>query len=394
MRLLRSCPVLLLAFCLPVLAQQQRRPHIRYGPGVCGPADPSYIRTAEESGGQPLFLAPNEVAKAFALVSELTRSNHVTLLWARGELSAGHDFVVPVDSTMKRLAFSLSFDTAGGKLAVIGPEGKAVTSETAGAVMTPLNCGEIVTVAPPAPGKWHVQVAGKGRFWLEANGVSDIFMVTAEFVHLAGRPGHEGYFRISGQPVAGQPAMLRVELSGKIRNVQFHLISPEAGTIQPVEMRADSTNSDENEYFGKVSLPANPFRLAVTGEDENGRPFERVFSSLFHSETVEVSALDEGLEELPAGETVPLRFKVRNAGAARDFRVQVVDTRNFLSSREPRTLSLSSGETRELPVELNIPLLTPAYTRDTVIVTATSTSGPPTTNSAILEFDVSKSAAP
>src|SRR5690348_6809951 len=173
MRLLQSCSIVFLACCLPVLAQQQRRSHVRYGPGVCGPADPTYIRTAEESGGQPLFLAPDEVAKAFALVSELTRSNHVTLLWARGELSEGHDFVVPVDSTMKRLAFSLSFDTAGGKLAVLGPEGKAVTSETAGAVVTPLNCGEIVTVAPPAPGEWHVQVAGKGRFWLEANGVSD-----------------------------------------------------------------------------------------------------------------------------------------------------------------------------------------------------------------------------
>lgn len=394
MRLLRSCPVFLLAFCLPVFAQQQRRPPIRYGPGVCGPADPSYIRTAEESGGQPLFLARDEVAKSFILVNELTRSNHVTLLWARGELSEGHDFVVPVDSTVKRLVFSLSFDTAGGKLAVLGPEGKTVTGETAGAVVTPLNCGEIVTVAPPSPGQWHVQVAGRGRFWLEANGVSDIFMVTVEFVHLAGRPGHEGYFRIPGQPVAGQPAMVRVELSGKTRNVQFHLISPEARTLQPAELQTHPDGGDENEFLGELTLPATPFRLVVTGEDESGQPFERVFSSLFHSETVEVSPLDEGLEELPAGKTVPLRFNVRNAGAARDFRVQVVDTRNFLSSREPRTLSLASGETRELPVELNIPLLTPAYTRDTVIVTATSTSGPPTTNSAILEFDVSKSAAP
>ncbi|HKT11690.1 MAG TPA: PPC domain-containing protein [Terriglobia bacterium] len=394
MRLFRSCPVILLAFCLPVLAQQQRRPRIRYGPGVCGPADPSYIRTAEESGGQPLFLAPDEVAKSFALVSELTRSNHVTLLWARGELSEGHDFVVPADSTMKRLAFSLSFGTAGGKLAVIGPEGKTVTSETAGAAITPLNCGEIIAVAPPAPGKWHVQVAGKGRFWLEANGVSDIFMVTAEFVHLAGRPGHEGYFRIPGQPVAGQPAMLRVELSGKTRNVQFHLVSPEARTIQPVAMQAHSDGRDESEFFGELTLPATPFRLAVTGEDENGQPFERVFSSLFHSETVEVAPLDEGLDELPAGKTVRIRFNVRNACAARDFRIQVVDTRNFLSSREPRTLSLASGETRELPVDLNIPPRTPAYTRDTVIVTATSTSGPGTTNSAIVEFNVSNSTTP
>jgi hypothetical protein len=393
MQLLRSCSVALLVCCLPALAQQQRRSPIRYGPGVCGPADPTYIRTAEESGGQPLFLAPDEVAKSFVLMSELTRSNHVTLLWARGELSEGHDFVVPVDSTVKRLVFSLSFDTPGGKLAALDPEGKEVSSETPGAVMTPLNCGDIVTVVPPAPGKWHVRVAGKGRFWLEAGGVSDIFMVEAEFVHLGGRPGHEGYFRISGQPVAGEPAMLRVDLSGKTRNVQFHLISPEAKTLQPVAMKADSAGSDESEYFGELSLPATPFRLAVTGEDESGHSFERVFSSLFHAETVEVTPLNPGLEDLPAGKTVPLRFKIRNAGEAREFRILAVDTKNFLTSHEPQMLSLAGGESREFPIELNIPASTRGYTRDMVIITATSTSEPATTNSAVVEFDVKASAA-
>jgi hypothetical protein len=393
MRLLYSCTVALVAVSLPALAQQPGRPPIHYGPGVCGPADPTYIRTAEESGGQPLFLAPNEVAKSFALVSELTRSNHVTLLWARGELSVGRDFVVPVDSTVKRLVFSLSFDTAGGKLAALDPEGKRVTSETPGAVMTPLNCGEIVTVASPAPGKWHVRVSGKGRFWLEASGVSDIFMVEAEFVHLAGRPGHEGYFRIPGQPVAGDPAMLRVELSGKTRNVQFHLISPEAKTLQPVTIKADPAGSDESEYFGKLSLPSTPFRLAVTGEDETGHSFERIFSSLFHAETVEVAPLDPGLEDLPAGKTVQLRFKIRNAGEARAFRILAVDTKNFLTCHEPQVMSLGGGESREFIFELNIPAKPPGYTRDMVIITATATSGQPTINSAVVEFDVRSSPA-
>ncbi len=394
MRLLQACPVFLLAFCLPLFAQQPGRTPLHYGPGVCGPADPTYIRTAEESGGQPLFLAPDEVGKSFVLMSELTRSNHVTLLWARGELSEGRDFVVPVDSTVKRLVFSLSFDTPGGKLAALDPEGKEVSSEMPGAVLTPLNCGDIVTVAPPAPGKWHVRVAGKGRFWLEAGGVSDIFMVEAEFVHLGGRPGHEGYFRISGQPVAGEPALLRVDLSGKTRNVQFHLISPEAKTLQPVAMKADSAGGDQAEYFGKVNLPATPFRLAVTGEDESGHSFERVFSSLFHAETVEVTPLNPGLEDLPAGKTVPLRFKIRNAGEAREFQVLVVDTKDFLTSHEPQVVSLGGGESREVPVELDIPASTTGHTRDTVIITATATSGPPTSNSAVVEFRVVDSAVP
>jgi hypothetical protein len=393
MRLLYSFTVTLLAAYLPVLAQQSGRPPFHYGPGVCGPADPTHIRTAEESGGQPLFLAPNELAKSFALVRELTRSNHVTLLWARGELSEERDFVVPVDSTVKRVVFSLSFDTAGGTLVALDPEGKRVTSETSGVMITPLNCGELFIVAPPALGKWHLQVSGKGRFWLEASGVSDIFMVEAEFVHLAGRPGHQGYFRIPGQPVAGQPAILRVELSGKTRIVGFHLISPETTTLQPLTMKTDSSDSDESEYLGEVNLPATPFRLAVTGEDESGHPFERVFSPLFHAETVEVTPLDLGLEDLYAGKTVPIRFKIRNAGAAREFRILAVDTKNFLASREPRVLTIGAGESRDVPIELNIPANISGYTRETVIITATSTSGSPTTNSAVVEFDVRSSPA-
>lgn len=392
MRLVRAFSVALLAFSVPALAQQQRRHPIRFGPGVCGPTDSVYIRTAEESGGQPLFLAPAEVAKSFNLVGELTRQNRETLLWARGEFATGRDFVVSVDSTVKRLLFSLSFDTVGGRLVVFDPDGEKVTPGTPGTVMTDLNCGGLVMVAAPAPGKWHVQVSGKGkgRFWLEASGVTDIFLVNAEFVKLGGRPGHEGYFRIPGQPVAGEPAFLQAELSGKTQKVQFRLISLEDETLKPIAMKALSSSRDETEYFGQIALPSKPFRVAVTGTDENSHPFERVYSSLFRGETVEVTPLEAGLEELPAGKSSTIHFKIRNAGTARQFRILVVDTKNFLSSREPRirTLSLESGELREIPVIFDIPAAASRSARDTVIITATSTSGLHTTNSSVVEFDV------
>ncbi|HET7101811.1 MAG TPA: hypothetical protein VFJ52_11725, partial [Terriglobia bacterium] len=169
---------------------------------------------------------------------------------------------------------------------------------------------------------------------------------------------------------------------------------PEAETLQPVTMKPDSAGSDESEYFGELSLPPTPFRLAVSGKDENGRAFQRVFSSLFHSETVEVSPLDAGIEDVPSGKSLPLRFKVRNAGPAREFRILAVDTKNFLTSRTPQLVSLASGESREVTVELNIPASTTGYTRDTVIITATATSGPPTSNSVVVEFRVADSAAP
>src|SRR5438874_7568120 len=97
---------------------QINRSH-KFGPGECGRVDPSYIQLANETGGQPFFLNPSEVGKAFHYVRE--SSTQETLLWTMGTLDAGsaHEFAVPIDSTIRRVTFSLSVDTSGSGLTVI-----------------------------------------------------------------------------------------------------------------------------------------------------------------------------------------------------------------------------------------------------------------------------------
>src|SRR4029077_19384023 len=83
-----------------------------FGPGACGPADPAYIHTANETGGVPMFLQRSEAAKAFHLVRESTRSNVATVFWATGTLDAKPQIIrVPVDSVTKRITFTFSGDT-------------------------------------------------------------------------------------------------------------------------------------------------------------------------------------------------------------------------------------------------------------------------------------------
>ena len=98
---------------------------------------------------------------------------------------------------------------------------------------------------------------------------------------------------------------------------------------------------------------------------------------------------------LPVGKTTSIRFRIRNAGASREFRILVVETQNLLSHHQPQIqmLSLAAGESREIPVELNVPANPPKYSSDTVIITATAASGLPTTNSAIAEFSIKNPAA-
>lgn len=86
----------------------------RFGPDACGPVDPSYIRLANETGGQPMFLQPSEIAQSGHFMRESSGQNHVTLLWASAQLQgATREFRIPVDSTIDRLTFVASHDTKG-----------------------------------------------------------------------------------------------------------------------------------------------------------------------------------------------------------------------------------------------------------------------------------------
>jgi hypothetical protein len=52
-----------------------------FGPDACGPAEPAYIRTANETGRIPMFLQRSEAAKAFHIVRESKRNNVATVFW-------------------------------------------------------------------------------------------------------------------------------------------------------------------------------------------------------------------------------------------------------------------------------------------------------------------------
>lgn len=361
------------------------------GPEACGPADPAYIRTANETGGIPLFLQRSEAGKAFQLVRESTRNNVSTVFWGTGSLAGKTEIIgVPVDSVTQRITFAFSTDTKGNKITLKQPSGGALTESTASTENADLNCGRIVTVSTPEAGIWSVEISGTGRFWLEAQAQSDIHFIKAEFVKEGGRPGHEGLFRITGQPLMGAPAMLEVSLSAQgTKTVEFHLVSERGEAIQEAKLHGLNADREFLELAGKVELPAAPFRVAVTGLDSHGRPYQRFYSGLFHAESVEVTpSLD--FDELSAGDTKQAAFTVRNIGAARKFKMTVTDAHQFVSRVEPRELNLSADESGKVLVELRVPGSATVGVGDDLVVVAVSTVGPPTTNSCAVHLSVLK----
>jgi hypothetical protein len=365
-----------------------------FGPDACGPADAAYIKTANETGGIPMFLQRSEAAKAFHLVRESTRNNVTTLFWATETLDGKPQIItVPVDSVTERLTLTFSVDTRGSQLKLTQPSGGAITEGLAGTEVTELNCGRIVTVNSPEAGEWRAEIFGTGRYWIEARGQSDIYFISVEFVKEGGRPGHEGLFRIQGQPLAGSPATLQASLSASAtKTTEFYLVTENGQPIQNLHMHAINDDRQFLEFVGSVELPTVPFRVAVSGRDSNGKPYQRFYASLFHAESVEIiPKLD--FDEVFAGNTRQAVFTVRNVGSPRTFNMTVTDAHQFVSKVEPKDLTLGAGESGTIRVDLSVPAGTRPGIGDDLVVVARSTAGPPTSNSSIVHLSVSSPSA-
>ena len=390
----RALAKLALLFAAPSLLFAQAQPPANrsrgFGPDACGPADPAYIHSANETGGIPLFLQRSEATKAFHLVRESTRNNVATVFWATAALDGKPQTIkIPVDSVTKRVTFTFSVDTKGSALRLTQPSGGAITESSAATEVTELNCGRILTVASPEAGEWLAEITGTGKFWLQAEAQSDIFFVAVEFVKQGGRPGHEGLFRIQGQPLAGTPATLQASLSAAAtRTTEFYLVTERGEAIQKLPMRAVNSDREFLEFVGSVDLPAVPFRVAVMGRDSSGQQFQRFYSSLFHAESVELSPkLD--FDELPPGSTRQLAFTLRNIGSPRTFKMTVTDAHKFVSNVEPKELALGPGESGIVRVDLTVPTATAPGAGDDLVIVAASTVGPPTSNSSVVHLSVS-----
>ena len=332
---------------------------VRYGPGVCGPIDPVYVKTSTETGGQPFPLSTAEVALS-ARVMEASFMPQM-LLWASGDSELSYS--IPVDASIARMMVSGTFDATGGSLTLIGPDGAAIRQGDRIAD-TILNCGRIVTVDAPAPGTWQVRVAPTGRFWLSMHAKSELSLTGAEFVEKDA--GSELLVRIQGEPIADRPATLRVSVSRATKSPTFQLVSLDARLLQNLDLQS----SGEMEFTGTVTLPTEPFRVLVSATDESGARAQRIWAGLFHGEVIEV--VPPAGETVKAGTGVPVTFRIVNHGPPVRLNLVASDHRGKVIPVEPATLDLGvSAEGTALAV-LTVPADAPPASEVSIHLTATA----------------------
>lgn len=357
--------------------------------GSCSPFDPVYFSNAEETGGQLFVLSrfPSEVGKVFDLVRPQLFNDFVTIRRTRGTLPTPgtRELTAPIDSTVTTAVFTAAIDVKQSVL-LRRPSGAPVVAGEPGVTITSLIAGAIITVTSPEPGDWTLAATGSGDYRLAVQGNSPLELYIFEFVELA-NVAHPGYVRIAGQPVVGTSPTGLANMIGPFATAEFRLVDDVGATLQIVPLAQGDLDAAADEFAGSFALPATPFRVAVSGSDANGRPYERLFPTLFRVQTVKVS-LDPAtaVPALPVGATTTLRYDVENLGAAGDFRITAADSTGFLTLVQPTLLTLPAGATGTVSVNLTVPPGTPDETDVSITVTATSTTNSAVTNSATTDL--------
>jgi hypothetical protein len=308
--------------------------------------------------------------------------NAETVFWATAPFtSSGQTITVPVDGVTSRIAFVLSTDGSIADVTLTDPGGTLVTTGT-GVEAFSFGCVRGFAVEQPPAGEWTLAATGTGTYWLVVHARSELGLDEAAFLQVAGRPAHEGLFRIPGQPVAGRPAILRARVRREeVADVTFDLVSMSGARLQAIELSPLTPSGTEEEYVGEIpNLPSVPFRVRVSGLDRTGAVYERVSRPAFHAATVEV--VPPQMVTLSRGQQTAVTVSVRNVGAP--MRLQIAAVLNATVLRvEPATLQLNANESRDVTVWADVPANGTSLSPE-IVVTAESPTDPTAANSAII----------
>ena len=233
--------------------------------GSCSPVDPAYFSVANASGGQVFTLSAFEASTITKLIGILAKNNAVDVENRQGSVD-GTQVTIPffVDSAMTKLNVSFSqFDRT--TMTLIRPDGVTVPPVSSGTVITlPLSSGIIYSVTTPQIGIWKAVIGGAGQYSLLVNGESPLALDEFRFAQLGGRPGHQGYYAITGLPLIGTVTKAVARVSGAPTSVSFEFRDLAGNRIAPFLL---SDNAEVNYLVGDVTIPSQSFRVYAFGTD-------------------------------------------------------------------------------------------------------------------------------
>src|SRR5260370_21862409 len=176
--LIVNVPVVVATLCA-----QEQAPQTRAGwPCVAGRAiDPTYVRTAEATGGQVFLFDRSEAGRSMVLM-QYTDKHDDTIFRSTGILSTGsREFSFPVDSTVESLLVTVTLQCLQS-ITVLRPTNTEVHAGEPDVNDNRFRSGQVLILTRPQAGAWRVRIAGIGLFFGVAQAKSAISLDNVEFV--------------------------------------------------------------------------------------------------------------------------------------------------------------------------------------------------------------------
>src|SRR5262245_27761310 len=259
--------LLAVCVCVPVSAAAQSKPSgqsSRPGWPCAGKVDPSYVRVAEATGGKVLLFHPTEV-EGMGLDARASAQHGETVFRAVGQLGGErYEMAVPIDTTIESAYFVVSVQCLQ-IAALVTPSGEELSIATPGVEYHQFEAIRMFVVPKPAPGVWKVTAAGRGYF-------STVVTARTEL-----RLGRVTSFDAAAP---GTSVALEATVRGAFRQAAFHLVAGNGELIESLQLDLQDRSEAGANYRGPVKKPRKDFRVAVTGVDAAGFPFQRMESRL------------------------------------------------------------------------------------------------------------------
>lgn len=367
--------------------------------GSCSPTDPNYIRGAAETGGQVFRLSPYEIPLMVDFLLPQIKSKMGTIARQRIDLGAAgsHSMDLPIDSSMQDLLISVSVAennvASHQDVRLIRPNGATVSGSDPGVKIVALSYGLVAYVEAPEPGLWKLETEGYGPYTAIAQGNGPIDLARFDFVE-PNQDIHGGFEAVAGQPVAGSSGLGQASLVGPVASATFNLIDESGAVLGPVSLEQNFPAANPSKYLGEVALPTTPFRVQVTGVDEDGVAYQRQYPAVYRAQPLQVQTSGFPVVTLVPAEPQQVRYTVKNLGAPGIFNMQASDAHGYAQNSNPSVVELATDEQIEVVVTVMAPANAADGDESLITFTATRKDSPTTYNSATTLATVEANQAP
>lgn len=350
--------------------------------------DSGFHEVSEASGGQVFDLLISETSSITDLADLAARSNSVGIASLVTTLSGPvSTWSIPADSGLERMTFSVS---GTPDMVIRRPDASVVQPGEPGVATIDLTTGRILSVVDPIPGAWSVELMGTGPVSLEVMGEGPLDLASFDFVEMKGRPGHEGWFPITGLPTRGTHTV-SAALAGDFFDVMFELRRKD-GTVLRTFSLEQGPGQQSFQFSGELQLPGEPFLVYAFGTDGEGAPFQRLLPGAVGLQSVAIRPKSVPAELRP-GQTAEVVFQVTNLGTAGAFNVSISDDKGYVGPASPAEFSLDPKGVLDVTVQVAVPAGAPAGSVDTIVAVVRRTSDPSVSNFAIVSSLVGASEA-